>query len=135
MAEPNAFAVEAAIAAFTFGETWLNELRLYLEGNKQAVKKFIESELPELYLVPSHATYLMWIDCRRVTEDATWLCQFIRKETGLYLSAGSAYGENGMSFVRMNIACPRERLEEGMQRLKKGIELYERVYRKEEKNK
>lgn len=127
VAEPNVFAVEAAVAAFTLGEAWLNELRLYLEENRTIVRAFIKSSLPELYLVPAHATYLLWIDCSRITEDTTCLCQFIRRETGLYLSEGRAYGENGKSFIRMNIACPKETLADGLERLKNGIGLYEKA--------
>jgi cystathionine beta-lyase len=130
VAEPNSFAIEAAIAAFTYGDTWLNVLRIYLENNKKALMNFIEAELPDLYLIPSHATYLMWIDCSRVTEDTTDLCEFIRRETGLYISNGAAYGETGRSFIRMNIACPRERLKDGQQRLKAGIELYKKAFAK-----
>lgn len=126
VAEPNAFAIEAAIVAFTFGEAWLNQLRVYLEENKTIVREFIKSQLPELYIVQSHATYLLWIDCSGITQDTTCLCQFIRKETGLYLCEGGVYGNNGKSFIRMNIACPKERLLDGLHRLKNGIGLYEK---------
>lgn len=124
VAEPNVFAIEAAIAAFNSGEKWLDELRIYLEKNKKVVREFVEKELSDLYLLSSQATYLIWINCSSITQDTKELCNFIRSETGLYVSAGEIYGENGKEFVRMNIACPRERLEEGLQRLKKGIELY-----------
>lgn len=63
----------------------------------------------------------MWINCSFITQDIEELCDFIRAETGLYLSAGKIYEENGKEFDRMNIACPRERLDEGLQRLIKGI--------------
>lgn len=127
VAEPNAIAMEATIAAFTKGEDWLNELRVYLEENRRFVKKFIESELPELYLVHAHATYLLWIDCRLITKDTSELCEFLRKETGLYISDGESYGETGKGFVRINIACPKERLEDGLALLKKGIDKYKKV--------
>lgn len=127
VAEPNAIAMEATVAAFTKGEEWLNELRAYLEENRKAAGKFLESELPELYLVPAHATYLLWVDCSRITKDTTCLCQFLRSEAGLYVSTGESYGETGKGFIRINIACPRERLEDGLVRLKKGIELYQKV--------
>jgi cystathionine beta-lyase len=127
VAEPNAIAMEATIAAFTKGEGWLNELRSYIEENRKVAQKFIESELTELYLVPANATYLLWIDCRRVTQDTMGLCQFLRSEVGLYVSAGESYGETGKGFLRINGACPRERLEDGLARLKKGIELYKKV--------
>ena len=74
--------------------------------------------------VPSQATYLLWLDCSRVTEDGTALAEFIRQETGLYLTAGEHYGSCGRGFLRMNIACPRERLEDGLNRLKQGVEAY-----------
>jgi cystathionine beta-lyase len=127
VAEQNAIAMEATVAAFTKGEGWLNELRAYLEENRKAAEKFIESELRSLYLVPAHATYLLWIDCSRITKDTTCLCQFLHSEAGLYVSAGESYGETGKSFIRINIACPRERLEDGLVRLKKGIELFKKV--------
>lgn len=127
VAEPNAIAMEATVAAFTKGEEWLNELRAYLEENRKAAGKFLESELPELYLVPAHATYLLWVDCSRITKDTTCLCQFLRSEAGLYVSTGESYGETGKGFIRINIACPRERLEDGLARLKKGIELFKKV--------
>ena len=111
VAEPNALAMEATIAAFTEGEAWLNELRTYIEGNKIVVRDFLKSELPELYLVPSQATYLLWIDCKGITEDTTDLCETLRSESGLYVSRGSSYGDTGKGFIRLNVACPRARLE------------------------
>lgn len=124
VAEPNALAMEAAIAAFTKGEEWLDELREYLAENKKTADVFIKENIPVLFRVPSQATYLLWIDCSRVTEDATALRDFIRQKTGLYLSEGEEYGTCGKAFLRMNIACPRERLLDGLQRLKEGTEAY-----------
>ncbi|MDS0527462.1 pyridoxal phosphate-dependent aminotransferase [Clostridium sp. SHJSY1] len=124
VAEPNAVAMEATVAAFKKGESWLNELRIYLEENRKVAGRFIENELPELYLVPAHGTYLLWIDCSKVTKDTTSLCEFLLSEVGLYVSTGKSYGETGKGFIRINMACPRERLEEGLKRLKRGIELY-----------
>lgn len=124
VAEPGAFAVDAVTAAFNWGEDWLEELRLYLYENKKYAAEFLEKELPLLKLVPSRATYLLWIDCHNINGDAAELCGFIRKEAGLYLSAGSRYRGNGSRFLRMNIACPRAQLREGMRRLKEGTETY-----------
>lgn len=125
VAEPNAFAIDAAVAAFTSGDGWLDALRGYLAENRQAVKEYLESRLEEVFLVPSHATYLLWLDCSRIAGDTTDLSRYLRSETGLYLSAGAAYGGNGDQFLRMNIACPRERLRDGLKRLEKGIKAYE----------
>ncbi len=124
VAEPNAFAIEATIAAFTKGEPWLNELIEYLAQNKRVVQKFIHNELPSLNLIHSDATYLLWIDCSSITKDSLDFCKFIRKETGLYVSSGHVYGSNGGHFIRMNIACQRERVEDGLSRLKVGVDKY-----------
>lgn len=121
VAEPNIFAVTAAISAFTKGGAWLDELRIYIQENRELVERFLKNELSGVKAVPSKATYLLWLDCRDVSGNPDGLCQRIREKSGLYLSEGSEYGEGGKGFLRMNIACPRERVQEGCLRLKKGI--------------
>jgi cystathionine beta-lyase len=126
LAEPNAFAIDATVAALTEGEEWLGELRTYLEKNKRLVEDFLKKELPNVKMVSSHATYLIWLDCRNVIGDVIELCRFIRDETGLYLSEGSKYRGNGNQFIRMNIACPAKQLEDGLIRFKKGVKEFEK---------
>ncbi|MCH5204204.1 MAG: pyridoxal phosphate-dependent aminotransferase [Oscillospiraceae bacterium] len=121
VAEPNAFAVNAAIAAFTKGGEWLDELRQYIYENKMVVKGFLEKEIPRIRLVPSQATYLLWLDCSQLKMDSKALAEHIRKQTGLYLSNGVQFG-NGENFLRMNIACPRQIVVEGLERLKRAVE-------------
>lgn len=123
-AEPNVFAMTGSIAAYQKGGPWLDALRDYLYENKQTAREFIKSELSDLHLVSSEATYLLWIDCRKITKDSEKLAVFLRKKTGLYLSAGKQYGKTGEGFLRMNIACRKEVLKDGLQRLKDGITLY-----------
>ena len=124
VAEPNAIAMEATIAAFTEGEEWLDELNSYLAENRRFAADFMESLLPELHLVKAHSTYLLWVDVRSITMDTVRLCRYLREESGLYVSAGDAYGASGKGFIRINAACPRERLRDGLERLRKGIEKY-----------
>lgn len=124
IAEANTFAVQAAIAAFTKGSDWLDEVRIYIDENKKIVKEYIEKNIKSLYLVESEATYLLWIDCKSIVSDANILTDFIRENTGLYLSSGEQYGISGKSFIRMNIACPKEMLLDGLDRLKKAIDEY-----------
>ncbi|MBQ9816755.1 MAG: pyridoxal phosphate-dependent aminotransferase [Proteobacteria bacterium] len=121
VAEPNAFAIGAAIAAFTKGGEWLDELREYLYRNKELVREFIERELPELKLISSQATYLLWFDCSAYSYDSVELCRQIREKTGLYLSNGAQYGQSGRSFFRMNIACPRTMVLDGLERLRRAL--------------
>lgn len=126
VAEPNSFAVCATIAAFEKGATWLDELRVYIENNKQTAIQFIEEHLPQLHVIPTHATYLLWIDCSHVCDNSVDLVESIRQTTGLYVSDGLEYGENGKCFIRLNVACPLERLNDGLQRLQKGILAYQK---------
>lgn len=117
VAEPNVFAMPAAVAAYTEGDEWLDALRAYLFENKQTVRRFLSERLPAVRLVPGEATYLLWLDCAAYTDDSARLAAEIRAKTGLYLSDGVQYGKGGETFLRMNIACPRARVLEGLERL------------------
>lgn len=127
VAEPNAFAIDANIAAFTQGEAWLDELRAYIKSNKDIAAEFIHHNIPKLHVISSEATYLLWVDCQQITCDTDKLCDVIRDETGLYLSSGSAYGENGKSFIRINLATQKVRVLDGLERLKRGVQRYEEL--------
>ena len=124
VAEPNAFAVDAAIAAFTQGEGWLDALRQYIFENKQTVVRYVEENIPQIQVVPSQATYLLWLDCTALTGTAQELAGHIRRQTGLYLTQGGQYGRGGEHFLRLNVACPRATLEDGLTRLQAGIASY-----------
>lgn len=124
VAEPNAFAIVSTIAAYNEGRQWLKELNEYIYTNKQIVKEFINNNIQDIKLVPSNATYLLWIDCSKLDCDSDKLASFIREKTGLYLADGLEYGHAGRNFLRMNIACSKTVLKDGLNRLKKGIELF-----------
>ena len=123
VAEPNVFAAIAPVAAFEYGSIWLNKLRNYLWENRMYAEDYIKTKIPDVSAVKAEATYLLWIDCRQVTGNSSELCRFLRKETGLYLSDGKEY-RNGEGFLRMNLACQSEKVIDGMERLKQGIEKY-----------
>lgn len=124
IAEANSFAQTAAIAAFNQCEYWIDALCEYIDNNRQVVKKYLDKNLSQLYLVPSNATYLLWIDCSNVCDNSSELVAFIKNTTGLILCDGNEYGDNGKHFIRMNIACPQERVIDGLQRFEKGIKLF-----------
>ena len=126
VAEPNTFAIQAAEAAFDEGEEWLEELREYLELNREFLIGSLKELVPEVQVIEAEATYLAWIDCAAITEDTKALCAFIREKTGLYLSAGDIFGGNGSRFVRWNYACPKSLLEDGIQRFVEGVALYQK---------
>ena len=120
--EPNVFGAEAAIAAFRYGGEWLDALREYIFDNKRTAAEMLSDT--EVRIVSSEATYLLWADCGAVTDDTDRLADFIRTETGLYISAGAQFGGNGKRFVRINVACPRSVVRDGMERFKRGIKLF-----------
>ena len=121
--EANAFAIIAAIAAFNEGEAWLDELREYLFENKKVVANFIKEQGLPVKLLPSSATYLLWLDCSAFCEDSSEFMNFLRDRAGLWLNDGNAY-RGDRFFLRMNIATQRERVLEGLKRLQNGINLY-----------
>jgi cystathionine beta-lyase len=131
VAEPNTFAIQAAEAAFDEGEEWFEEQREYLEKNRKLLVGSLERLVPEVHVVEAEATYLAWIDCAAITTDTKELCAFIRAKTGLYLSEGDIFGGNASRFVRWNYACPKELLENGIQRFVEGVKLYKKAYPKQ----
>lgn len=124
IAEPNLLAIPASIAAYTKGSAWREALLKQLEINFKYAENYLADNLPEIKVVSGPATYLIWLDVSGISEDSTLLTEFIRKETGLIVSAGSVYRGNGKQFLRMNLACPLEMVKDGMQRLKTAIEKY-----------
>jgi len=118
--EPNSFAQVAAIAAFTQGDTWVDEMRAVVKANKDAATASMEAL--GLHVVPGQATYLMWVDCTSLVGDdgdTKQFCQFLRETTGLFVSNGTQYG--GPRFFRINVGCPRTLVDDGMSRLAKGV--------------
>ena len=121
VAEPNTFAVVAAVAAFDKGGEWLDALCSYIAQNRQLVSDYVAREIPGVHVVQGEATYLLWIDVSRVPGSSKQIAKSIREKTGLFITAGSIYGQSGDHFLRMNIACPRQVVSDGMTRLRQGI--------------
>ena len=121
VAEPNVFSCPAAIAAFNEGKEWLDELREYLFSNRDYVKAYLENNIPELTLVDGDATYLLWINIDKLNTNSEEFTSFLKEEADLIVNEGKEYGGNGDHFIRLNVACPRARLEEGLKRLHQGV--------------
>ena len=127
----NVFGVTALKAAYGKGGPWLDALRNYLYHNARTVCCFLEDELPGVVVPPLEGTYLMWLDCRWALRHgeplegfSERLAAFLREKHGLTLSTGTIYGAAGEGFERLNIACPRTRLLDGLDRFKDGIIAY-----------
>jgi cystathionine beta-lyase len=117
----NVFSIVATITAFNHCEEWLNQLNEYVYQNKLLVDDFLKKELSIVELVPSNATYLLWLDCSKIKFKSKELAEYINQTTGLLLSPGVQFGENGDNFLRLNIACPKEMLLDGLNRFKEAI--------------
>lgn len=126
--EPNVFACEAAIAAFHEGEVWLEEVRNYISENKKIAVQFMQTHLPQLHVVMSQATYLLWIDVSVMHPFVDQFQTFLQEEKHLYVSNGKSYGKQSEDFLRMNIACPKDVMMEGLNRLKEGADEFMKRY-------
>lgn len=112
----NPFGVVALKAAYSpEGAAWLNALRGYLAGNYRLTRENIASELPGCPMALLEATYLPWIDVSRLGIPTEELEERLIREAGVWVNCGEMYGRGG--FIRLNIACPRQRLADGLRRL------------------
>lgn len=112
----NAFSLEATKAAYTQCDEWLDGLLLYLEDNRKLVYEALK-EWPHVHVSELEATYLMWIDCRELGLEQQELMDRIHS-CHVHVNDGLFFGEAGRGFIRLNIACPRAQLAEGLRRLK-----------------
>lgn len=118
----NVFASEALIAAYNYGEGWLQQLKQYLYANYAYLVAFIKKELPQLQVLPLQATYLVWIDCKALVLPADTIAETLLNKYRLWINSGTMYGASGEGFIRLNIATPRALLEEGLHKLKAFVE-------------
>lgn len=117
----NPFGIVALQAAYNEGQPWLEELLEYLHGNYTYLRAWFESYMPQLDVMPLEGTYLAWIDCRKLGRSSKELCALLAKEAQVLLNAGEMYGAAGEGFLRINMACPRARLVDALERIYKVL--------------
>lgn len=117
--EPNALGMVACQAAYTYGEEWLEELKQYLTNNLNFVREFLNTRIPKIRLVEPEGTYLIWLDFSEYGLTNDEVDQKIIHEAKLWLDKGTMFGEEGEHFQRMNIAAPKQTIEEGLLALEK----------------
>ncbi|WP_287211271.1 MalY/PatB family protein [Muribaculum sp.] len=116
----NPFGVVGLKAAYTDeGRMWLDELRHYIKGNYHLVKEYIRHSLPQFAVTRLEATYLPWIDISSIGISSHMLEDQLKQKAGVWVNSGEMYGAEG--YVRLNIACPRMVLAEGLRRFVEGI--------------
>ena len=118
LAALNSFATESLIAAYDNGEEWLDELNRYIHDNYLYLKDFFYRHLPRLTVLPLEGTYLAWIDCSATGQTSGEITRTLLEKEKLWINPGSMYGPEGDNFIRLNIACPRTLLTEGLEKIK-----------------
>lgn len=116
---PNTLSCTAAMTAYNEGKEWLRQMNEYVFDNRDLAEQYIKEEIPQLSVIKSDSTYLMWIDISRISDKSSEFTSCMRKDTGLFVSPGNLYGERDGRFIRMNIACPRKLLIKGLELLKR----------------
>ncbi len=102
-------------------EYYADQLLEYLEGNRKCLKEFLETKVPKIKMGNPQATYLMWLNCKELNLEPKELQQFFLQKAKVAMNEGSTFGPGGAGFMRMNIACPRSRLVEALERIEKAV--------------
>lgn len=113
----NFFGVVASETAYNEGEPWLEELLQYLRGNVEFLTKVVQENLGRVRVIQPEGTYLVWLDFRDLGLEPEKLKQLMLTEAKVALDQGYIFGHGGEGFARINIACPRTILEEGLKRI------------------
>lgn len=121
LSSPAILSVVAHIAAYREGAPWLDALRDYLQGNLVCVADMLNLAFPALQWRPPQSTYLAWIDLRPLGCDEQALQDALIQQQKVAIMPGSTYGNAGAGFLRLNVGCPRSKVEEGLKRLIAGI--------------
>ena len=117
----NPFGVEALMAAYNDGEEWLEELKQYLFANYNYLRASFAEYLSEFPVSMLEGTYLVWADCSVLNQPSDETVKTLLEKEKLWVNEGSLYGEAGEGFIRINIACPRQQLIEGLNRLRRAL--------------
>jgi len=116
----NPLSAAATIAAYTKGEEWLLQVNEYIDGNVNFCMEFFKKELPKSRPIYIEGTYLFWVDLSEYESDHKKLEQLM-KEAKIALNDGYIFGDEGKGFERINLACPRSMVEEGVKRIRDAL--------------
>lgn len=112
----------ATMIGYTQCDDYIDQLNEYIRGSMEMVENFIKEELPDFKFQRPEATYLAWIDARDVPFTANEIQDALVNVGGIAIMKGETYGENGTKYLRMNLGCPRSKIEEGLKRFKKAMD-------------
>jgi len=98
----NPFGIEALIAAYNEGDIWLEELKSHLNGNIDLIKNSLKANQIPIEPIKTEATFLMWLDCKKLFGTHKQITDFFYKKAKLGLSDGILFGKGGEGFMRLN---------------------------------
>jgi len=113
----NTMGITAMEAAYDHGAPWLDELIQVLQSHKDYLKERLHNETDHIKVIEPEGTYLVWLDCREMGMSHDNLKEWFKDQAKVGLNDGASFGEDGEGFMRINIACPRDTLEEGINRI------------------
>lgn len=117
----NAFSLVATESAYNYGEDWLYELIKYIEDNVDFAIDYIKNHMPQLKVKKPEGTYLLWVDFSNLNVDKKDLKNALINKGRIALSDGSSFGIGGDGYYRINLACPRSMVLEGLKRIEFAI--------------
>jgi len=118
----NPFGVIALQAAYSDeGYEWLTQLRAYISSNYDLLRERFARELPKCKVMRMEGTYLAWVDCTQLHIPSDEIEEMLMHENKVWVNAGSMYGAEGAAFIRINMACTSELLNEGITRIVNGL--------------
>lgn len=121
----NPFGVIALQAAYSDeGYEWLTQLRKYISANYDLLLERFARELPKCKVMRMEGTYLAWIDCSELHISSDEIEEMLMHENKVWVNTGSMYGAEGAAFIRINMACTSELLNEGITRMVNGLGAY-----------
>lgn len=117
----NPISIAAAQAAYEKGEPWVEELRAYLDENFRYTEEYLKEHLPKARFRISEATYLAWVDVSAYFEPDEHLPLFFAYKAGVLLEGGNMFVQNSDGFIRLNLACPKAIVAEGLKRICEAV--------------
>jgi len=117
----NIFGTSASIAAYTHGQKWLDALLDYIDHNIEFVKDYCGKMIPEIIPVPPEATYMIWLDCRKLGMTGKELRNFFVTKAGVGMNEGSSFGPGGEGFMRMNLGTTHATVMKAMEQIEKAV--------------
>ena len=115
------FGAEGMVAGYRHCALWLDDVVTYIAGNHQLVADYLEENVPGVRKVTAEATYLAWLDFRASGLDQDEIMDRLVNKGGVGLYSGTDFGEEGLGFFRMNVACPRSLLEKGLDGIRRAM--------------